>query len=149
MQVMLVEDEDHKVADIKKYLVERYQGNLKLTLAKGVREAVKLVYGNSFDLIVLDMNLPTFSERGVRGGLQQPVGGIEVIRALHELGKKPKLIIITQFPDILLNGESVPLLRVASGIAKHYHLEVTAAILYSYKASEWEQFFRDALRKLT
>ncbi|AUW47509.1 response regulator [Rhizobium leguminosarum] len=144
MKVLLVEDEEHKTVDLKNRLRVHGVADSDLTFAQSVREAVLAVVTTTFDLVVLDMALPTFSK--VRpdeggGGLAQAVGGVEVLRAMQASGKRAAIIIVTQYPDIILNGEKVKLQNVAKIISQRYEQNVLGGVLYSFNTPKWEAAF--------
>lgn len=149
MRVMLVEDEPHKIADLESRLRAMNGPDPEVVVVRSVRDAVLYVHQSRFDLIVLDMALPTFSGKGATGGVQQAVGGIEVLRALQELGLSSRVIVVTQYPDMIINGEVIPLHDIARYVKRRYGQAVIGAVLYSYKASEWEEEFKRALEAIT
>lgn len=145
MRVLLVEDEEHKTTDLLNRLKQSTVTNKnEPVVAKSVREAVLKVLSFNFDLIVLDMALPTFSgsarEEG-GGGVSQAIGGIEVLRALQSSGKKTSIIVVTQYPEITVSGERLKLSQVSKVVSKRYGQNVLGAVLYSFKTPEWEANF--------
>lgn len=147
MRVLVLEDEDHKVKDLTARLMENDVREDHIIVCGGVTDGVLTVGEMDFDLVVLDMALPTFSDKtGGRavGGLAQAVGGIEVLRTLHALGKRFKVIVVTQYPDIIVSGLRVKLANVGKVLSEKYDQRVLGAVLYSYKSQEWASAF-DAL----
>jgi ActR/RegA family two-component response regulator len=145
MKVLLVEDEEHKTTDLLNRLMDSAVTNdSEPVVAKSVREAVLAVLSDNFDLIVLDMALPTFSgsarEEG-GGGVSQAIGGIEVLRALQSSGKKSRIIVVTQYPEIAVSGDRVKLSQISKVVSKRYGQNVLGAVLYSFKTPEWEANF--------
>jgi CheY-like chemotaxis protein len=149
VKVLLVEDEEHKSMDLRKR-IEAVLENPRLTIKGGVRDAVIAVAVENFELIVLDMALPTFDGRArkVSGGEAQVVGGLEVLRALHATGKSTKVIIVTQYPDVVLGGNKVRLNQLPKTIAQKYNQDVLGAILYSFNSPQWEATFDSILGKI-
>ncbi|MER8406825.1 hypothetical protein [Mesorhizobium sp. M0768] len=147
--LLLVEDEEHKTNDLLRRL--EVAGFGKPTVATGVRDAVLAVMQRPFDLIVLDMALPTFAKGEVAsaGGVAQSMGGIEILRALKSSGAKANLIIVTQYPEILINGEKIRLSALPRLLTARYGQNVLGSILYSFKTPEWEKSFDAALWRLT
>lgn len=147
MNVLLVEDEGHKTTDLTKRISAAGVLERDLIIAQGVREAVLQVISMNFDLIVLDMALPTFSKNGSGGGdggLAQAVGGIEVLRALKACGRRARIIIVTQYPDVIIGGERIKLPQIGKVVSAKYEQIVVGSILYSYNSPSWEATF-DAL----
>ncbi|WP_132665582.1 response regulator [Rhizobium sp. PP-CC-3G-465] len=142
MRVLLVEDEEHKQNDLINRLYKNGVRQDQLTVAQGVREAVIEAELQNFDLIVLDMALPTHSKAS--GSVAQAVGGVEVLRTLQALGRRSAIIIVTQYPDVIVNGQKVKLQNVAKVLSARYEQEILGGILYSFNMPKWEASF-DAL----
>lgn len=149
MKVLLIEDEEHKANDLIRLLLARGVSPSDLTRAIGVRQAVLQATESAYDLVVVDMALPTFSSAGDSGGgTAQAVGGIEVLRALSNSSVSTKIIIVTQYPDIIVGGNRVRLHQAARVLSTKYRQEVLGAVLYSYKTPEWEAAFDALLGKI-
>jgi CheY-like chemotaxis protein len=149
MKVLLIEDEEHKANDLVSRLLANGISREDLVLVSGVRQAVLNVTQEHYDLIVVDMALPTFSN-GVEdssGGAAQAVGGLEVLRALSAAGASAKIIIVTQYPEIILGGNKLKLHQAARVLSSKYKQEVLGAVLYSYKTAEWGAAFDSLLGK--
>lgn len=136
-KVLLIEDEIHKREELAAYLNEFGGAELEISIADSVRSAVKAVTGTNYDLIVLDMALPTFTveEGSVDGGLDQALGGVEILRTLKFLGKRQRIVIVTQYPDITLDGKRVKLNSARSALEKKYGQSIEGAVLYKYRSS--------------
>jgi CheY-like chemotaxis protein len=147
MKVLLIEDEEHKANDLTARLLAKGVLHRDLMRVSGVRQAVLEVTNQNFDLIIVDMALPTFSssrEDSGGGGAAQAVGGIEILRALWLAGVTTKIIIVTQYPDVIIGGNRVRLHQAARVLSNKYKQDVLGAVLYSYKTPEWGAAF-DAL----
>ncbi|MGN6142121.1 MAG: hypothetical protein ACTHOP_00875 [Mesorhizobium sp.] len=144
MRVLVVEDEEHKSNDLIAQLNKNGVDIQTITLANSVREAVLAVTQDAYDLIVLDMALPTFSkgaETDQVGGLAQSSGGIEVLRTLQASGVQAKIIIVTQYPEIIINGASAKQTQVAGIVSRRYGQIVLGTVIYSFNTPEWGRNF--------
>ena len=144
MKVLLLEDEEHKANDLTARLLANGVERRELIHVVGVRPAVLHVTQSVFDLVVVDMALPTFSssnEDSSAGGAAQAAGGIEILRALLSSNVSTKIIIVTQYPDIIIGGKRVRLNQAARVLSDKYKQNVLGAVLYSYKTPEWETSF--------
>jgi CheY-like chemotaxis protein len=150
MKVLLIEDEEHKAKDLTARLRAAGIAAGDTMQVGGVRQAVLKVTEAIFNLVIVDMALPTFSDStdNISGGTAQAVGGIEVLRALSVAGVSTKIIIVTQYPDIIVGGDRVKLSQAARVLSKKYNQEVLGAVLYSYKTPEWEAAFDALLGKV-
>lgn len=150
MKVLLIEDEQHKANDLTSKILKNGVAPDGLKTVRGVRQAVLEVSSSHYDLIVLDMALPTFADGGIDGsggGTAQALGGIEILRALSLMGGATKVIIVTQYPEIILGGSRVKLNQAGKLISKKYGQDVLGAVLYSYNTPEWENAFDALMRK--
>ena len=136
-QVLLVEDEIHKKEELAGYLNEFLGNDLCLDVADSVREAVFAVTNVDYDLIILDMALPTFTagKDSFDGGIDQALGGVEVLRTLKAIGKRNNVVIVTQYPDISIGGKRVKLKAAQSVLEKKYGQIVRGTVLYKYKST--------------
>lgn len=149
-QVLLVEDEVHKREELSTYLSEFISLEKSIDVVDSVREAVLAVGRKDYDLMVLDMALPTFTikEGVLDGGLDQALGGVEVLRTLKLLGKSIKVIIVTQYPDISLDGKRMKLKAAQAALTKKYNQDIRGAVLYKYKSSANRSKMKNILDKI-
>lgn len=146
MKILLVEDEVHKRDEIKQCVHEVYGSYPEIV--DGVSSAVLQVMKEDYNLIILDMALSTFgdsAEDKIKGH-DQAQGGIEVLRALKQVKKTAKIIIVTQYPDFYIGGNKVKLKNSPSIIREKYNQEVLGAILYHYKSKATLQRITSILR---
>lgn len=136
-KVILIEDEVHKRDELYLYLDEFIALEKNIDIVQSVRQAILAVETVDYDLIILDMALPTFTvQEGVLdGGLDQALGGVEILRSLKMLGKRSKVVIVTQYPDISLGGKRVKLRQAQMALSKMYNQDVIGAVLYAYKST--------------
>lgn len=150
MRVLLIEDEQHKVSDLIAHLYKHGATPDNLQIVGGVREAVLAVVEGEFDLIVLDMALPTFAGRGADGsggGVAQAIGGVEVLRMLKVSKKSPRIIIVTQYPEIIIDGVKIRLNQAGKVLSAKYGQNVLGAVLYSYSTAAWANQFDSLVRR--
>lgn len=133
MRILLVEDETHKRDELIKCVEEVYLSPPEVV--DSVSSAVLRVIDESYDLIILDMALPTFSDStdDKKKGHDQAEGGIEILRALKASKKTTKIIIVTQYPDFGIGGTRVKLKDSPRVIKEKYKQDVIGAVLYHYK----------------
>lgn len=148
MKVLLVEDEVHKREEMKQCVQDVY--GIHPEIVDGVSSAVITVIKEDYDLIILDMALPTFGEgaEDKKKGHDQAQGGIEVLRALKQAKKTAKIIIVTQYPDFYIGAIKVKLKDSPKIISNKYSQDVIGAILYNYKSKATLQRVMSILRSI-
>ena len=106
-------------------------GNSSITVVKSVQGAVSAIANERFDFILLDMSLPTHDLKpGGGAGTSLLSGGLEVIMDLSLLGRRERVIVLTQYPEIEIEGELVPLDRVQAILDEMFEVVIDSVILY-------------------
>jgi CheY-like chemotaxis protein len=146
MRILLVEDEEHKRDEIIQYVHQVY--DFSPDVVDGVRSAIMQIMEEDYDLIILDMALPTFGGNAADNnkGHDQAQGGIEVLRVLKLEKKSTKIIIVTQYPDFYIGGIKVKLKDSPKIIFDKYNQKVIGAVLYHYKSKTTQQRITSILR---
>ena len=149
-RVLLIEDESHKRDELTSYLKEFLFSEKEIDVVESVREAVISVIENEYDLIVLDMALPTYSisDDSTDGGQDQDLGGVEVLRTLKLHGKSTNVIIVSQFSDIKLDEKRIKLNAAKALLKRKYGQTIRGAVLYKYKSPINRIKISNLLRKM-
>ena len=97
MNVLLVEDDEHKMNDIIAYL-ESLRKKIQTTQARSVESGVQAAVDSPFDLILLDMTIPNFDiTENSDGGKSYKNGGEIVVKELLDEAICFRCAIITQY----------------------------------------------------
>jgi CheY-like chemotaxis protein len=124
--------------------------DVAITHVDSVRDAVMEVGAQTYSLIVLDMALPTFSTStgSSADGLDQALGGVEVLRALKSKSIKASVIIITQHPHITVGGKTLKLGDAAPLLSARYDQHIVGSFIYKYKSPSNQSKLVSLLRKM-
>ena len=137
MIALIVEDDEYKASDIAR-AVEESVDPVTLHRAGSVTSALRKITQQRFDLVLLDMSLPTFDLSGPGGGgSPQGQGGLEVLRLAKRQEHKSRFVVITQYPDIELDGVESPLAVAAGRLSHRFGVEVVKCILYQFDDDSW------------
>jgi CheY-like chemotaxis protein len=148
LRILIVEDEEHKLQDLRKAL-EPFASACEVHEVTSVDRAVVTVEESDWNVIVLDILLPNFSGEEEGTGFAQATGGLEVVRALQHASKfETRVIVVTQYPEVIINGESVPLGKLARRLNEQYGIKDAIAIVYSYDQEQWINELRAAFEGL-
>lgn len=146
MRVLIVEDDPHKLnklsTEISKFSV--LQDTKKVT---SLQEAMAAVSSSTFDLVVLDMAIP--SHTGGLGGIDvysQPVGGLDILLYLSVNDIPAKVIIVTQYPTVEYNQQHIPLHDLKNELSRDSVENVVDVIFFS-EDNDWKEPFNRALRR--
>lgn len=97
MQILLIEDNSNKLKQIKRVLTEIYPES-NIEEAYSFNSGVRKVYENKWNLIILDMSLPTYDFTHTEsGGDKKPVAGKNIMKRMLNRKIIVPVVIITQF----------------------------------------------------
>lgn len=143
VRVLIVEDDQFKLEDI----VRSFFSDSAPDIAKSVRDAVRSVSSTTYQLVVLDMALPTFEARGKSGsGSAQAQGGIDVLRTLGRAKLNSKVIILSQYPNLEFQGETVRLVEARTVLNDKYNVNIIGAVVYDLEDPAWKTEFGAILK---
>jgi len=137
--ILIVEDDTFKYDRIiacLKNLPERPA----VKVARSVQAAVALMNEMRFDFILLDMSLPSHDLKpGGGAGSSLLSGGLEVIMELSFLERSDCVIVITQYPEVEIEGELVSIASAHATLRKLFSANIEAVILYRHESNDWER----------
>jgi CheY-like chemotaxis protein len=145
LNFLIVEDDEFKEKILCDFL-EGVLGPIAIQSCKSLVEAIDSVNRDVFDLIFLDMAIP--SHPIVSGGgapMSFLTGGIEVLLELNALNRKDPCLIVTQYPEIEISGEFYPVSESAAAIKEKLDCEVIACVEFAEGSSSWEKEIKRVL----
>jgi CheY-like chemotaxis protein len=149
MKILLIEDDEFKASDIAKVLADTLP-DATVQRAMSVTSALRAINGEKYSLVILDMSLPTFELTGPGGGgSPQGQGGLEVLRLARRLNNMSPFIILTQYPDIEIDGRDVPLAAASKALRGQFKIDVKMCLLYEFDGDAWREPFRECLSTIS
>ncbi len=146
IEVLLVEDDPYKEKGLREAMLEILH-EPKTALATSVQTAVTAIRLRSYKLVVLDMALPSH-DRSLGNGnpRQMPSGGLEVLLNLNEKKRPDAVIIVTQYPEIEINNQLVPIDQVPIFLSAFLDVQLKGVIFYDEFDPGWRKEFQTILR---
>lgn len=105
MKILLIEDDKYKCEDVKSN-IESCFSDILVDTVKSYKEGVmNSLYGN-YDLLLIDMTLPTYDSESVSiQGDSLKNGGEMIVNEVYDEGKLVKIAIVTQYETF--DGETL------------------------------------------
>lgn len=141
MRILIVEDNLNKLKQIRDLLEKKYLG-CEVHETYAFNSGVKMVLNDNWDLVVLDMSLPTYNITHTEGGGdKKPVAGKNIMKRM--LNKKifSPVVVITQFETF--DDDKISLESLNEEFAKQYD-QIWKGTIY-YGSDEWAEEFERLL----
>ncbi|MFW9710790.1 response regulator [Vibrio parahaemolyticus] len=146
--ILIIEDDSFKADSLFQFLVG-YYSDPEIKVAGSLAEAINIVNSDVFDLILVDMALP--SHPSVIGGgapTSLLTGGIDVLLELNYLERNDPCIVVTQYPDIDISGKFYDLAQAKVEFKSQLGCDVMACIEYKEGESSWQEHLKTILDDL-
>jgi ActR/RegA family two-component response regulator len=142
--VLIVEDDTFKMERLERCVVE--VTSLRPRQAVSVQQAVQALRTSNFDLVVLDMALPSHTvQAGQSPATSLLTGGLEVIMEVAFGNRTEKIVVVTQFPEIDIDDTSYPLDEAHVALIGLFGDRVIAVIQYESGGTAWEAQLQSVL----
>ncbi len=137
MKILLVEDEDPKREHIQSFIDKHFLSSV-VEIARSVRSAVDILRVVKFDLILLDMSLPTFDiDATESGGRPLGSGGIEVMSYMEILEVESPVIVVTAYEAFSNNGKVVDLSDLKQELITNFPNIFIGLVYYNAISGKW------------
>ncbi|HFF5336572.1 TPA: response regulator, partial [Acinetobacter baumannii] len=119
--------------------INLHMSNINIEIATNLQCAITKVNNSLFDLILIDMAIPSHP---IHSGTGSPInllnGGLQVILELQYLKRSDNCIVLTQYPDIEICGEYFPVKNASINIKELLDCTVLDCIQYSEDSTTWK-----------
>lgn len=141
-KILLVDDDDYKITNIKSILEgeAEYIICVENALNPGLRRLMK----EKFDLILLDMSMPTFQKSESRNF--NSFGGIDFLKEMQRKKNQTPVIIVTQY-EIFGEGVSRKTSEMIHEECKSLFENYVGIVIYSSTKNTWKEELLCAIGK--
>ena len=135
MKILIIEDDKNKSSQIIERLNSQYS-NLTFSEKRSFQQGIKSLRNSSFDLLLLDMTLPTFDIDTNRGGGKiRNFAGMEILEEMLQREINLKTIIITQYESF--GEEQITISQMRTILKEKYNKNFIEIIYYSSSSKSW------------
>ncbi|MGI2225065.1 hypothetical protein [Shewanella frigidimarina] len=140
MIILIVEDDNFKYSEIKKFITENGISEKDIIEKVAVADTIRYINDNTPDKIILDMSLPSHvAKLGEGTSLALPSGGMEIIRELSYLKKTNiPIIILTQYPQVQINNDYHSIQEVENVIKEKFKLTHLIVESFDSENNQWK-----------
>lgn len=147
-KIILVEDDKKKIQDIREYLEDEYQYK-ELVVKESYQSGLREILNGDFDLLLLDMSIPTW-DKSVEsvGGDYQKFGGYMIMKELKRKSKLLPTILISMFDDFGESDRSITLTQIDEILKEEYPDFYLGAVFYSSGQTGWKSNLKTFIKDL-
>ncbi|MCZ8437131.1 response regulator [Achromobacter xylosoxidans] len=136
-KVLIVEDDEYKLESVQDCLAQF--GDVEVVVCRSFTSAAKQIKRTTFDLILLDMSLPTFDGGGASDeGEAQGLGGKRLIRLCDEYGTLCETILVTQFANYEDFGKISSVEELAGELTGILKGKFVGVVRYNRASTDWK-----------
>jgi CheY-like chemotaxis protein len=146
MKILVVDDYEEKLNEIEKFLLSEFS-NIQVSKTRSYQSGLKEILTKEFNLILLDMSMPTYDiSKGEKGGQKKPFAGKEILRQMQRKNISVPVIIITQFKTFGESPKSLSLqeLNIELNQFKNY----IDTVFYVYGNIAWNKDLKRIIDEL-
>ena len=123
---------------------------MEIEEAKSVNASLRLLHQSSpYDLVILDMSLPTF-DVGPResGGRPEGFGGREIMHYIFNSSPHTPVLVVTQFEKFGEGSNEVDLLTLTGQLQNDFPGMMRSLIYYNAASDKWMQELECVIKEL-
>lgn len=137
--ILLVEDNNHKRDRIASFLQEFFP-EWNVVQANSFTEGSRAVLERSFQIILMDMSLPTYAKTGNdSGGRFRTFGGREIARKALRKDAKVRILFVTQYEAFSDQGASKSLESIDSELKAECGARYAGLVHFDSSKTIWKE----------
>jgi CheY-like chemotaxis protein len=147
-RLLLIEDDENKVKQLVECLME-LSNDFDIHRAASVRSATSKLNSDNYDIVLLDMSMPTFDVgTDDDSGRPQIYGGRVVLKQMQRRSIQTPVILVTQFDRFGIEEGSKTLRELSDELAKSHPEVFRGSVYYNATLDSWKTELRALLREI-
>jgi ActR/RegA family two-component response regulator len=149
LRCLIVEDDPYKMDGIRAHIKKVLGNRVETVECQALSSATSLLSSSKFDFAILDMSIHSH-ELKAGAGSPYPLssGGLDVLFEIVYSCSTMPCIIITQYPDIEIEGAPVPVEMAKQEIFEKFDIRVAGCIRYVEDDNRWKDDLSAILEQL-
>jgi DNA-binding NarL/FixJ family response regulator len=143
--ILLIEDDHKKMDDIKSFVESKFP-DMQLTIKQSYQSGLRTIIQDKFDLLLLDMSLPTWKSIELEDmGSFEKFGGVNIMKEMQRRKIIVKTILITMFDDFGEGDSSITLPQIDEYLRSDFSNFYLGYIFYNSRSTDWTEKLRTYL----
>ncbi|MBX3490325.1 hypothetical protein [Parvibaculum sp.] len=148
MKILVIEDDRVKSGRLRSFLKQIYPEIIP-TIERSYQTGLARVETEPFDLVLLDMTLPTFNATPARRiGRPRPLGGYEILRKMRRKNIVSKVIVVSALGGFGTGDSSFTFEELAQKCEAEFPEIFVGAVFFSQTNSKWERQLHSLVRSV-
>lgn len=136
---LLIEDDSNKSKQIIDFIEENFINSTTI-LKRSYQSGLKELNINKYDLVLLDMQLPTFDIKSGEDGYKfRKLAGVDILKELKRKKKECKIIIVTQFETFGEGEFYIELEDLKRNLKNEYKDLYIDTVYYNAGQTKWKE----------
>lgn len=149
MNLLIIEDDPNKAKNLEDFLIEGYPEH-SIKLRHSYQSGLKALFEGDFNLVLLDMQLPTFDVKsGEDGHKFRKMAGVDILNEIKRKNRSSRVIIVTQFETFGEGEYFIDLNDLKKELKKNFPTLYVDTIFYDAKFSTWRELLRRTIDDIT
>jgi len=148
MKILIIEDDQNKLEQLSSFVNEEFAVH---TVGKALsyRNGLAAVLSADWDIVLLDMQLPTYDKSPTEsGGRQRALAGEQILRKMGLRGVQTAAIVVTQFEKFGDLGSAISLKQLVNRLEEANYPNYRGTVYYNAKISDWKSELRDLITRV-
>jgi ActR/RegA family two-component response regulator len=148
LKILIIEDDQFKLDSVTRFIKNELNRPVEISFCTALSTALHALKENKYHVVIIDMSLP--SHPPVAGqGSPMPLlsGGLDIIFEIDALGYNCTSIVLTQYPELEIDGAFIPISEAAEEIAIKFGIHIHACLQYFEDSFEWKHTIKKILGK--
>ena len=138
MKILIIEDDQNKLQNLMNFIKQNYS-QTEITGKKSYHSGLTEVFEKKYDLIILDMSMPTYDiTPSEPGGRPRAFAGREVLLQMRRKGIVTPIIVVTQFETFGENEDRMSLEQLRQQLKNLEKDRFNETIYYNSASDEWK-----------
>lgn len=149
MNVLIAEDSEEKKEDLISFFSEEYP-KFKIDISASFKETVQKVEDNNYDLLILDMTMPTKSANTSKFQTKaRTLAGRDVLSTLQFYSiDNIKCIVFSQFSEFGKKGEVETLDEIYHDLLGNHRDILLGCVKYEAASQHWRERLKILIREI-
>jgi DNA-binding NarL/FixJ family response regulator len=138
MNIIIIEDNEFKRKKLYDFLID-LESIKTIDTAFSYSSGLNKCLNNNYDLLILDMSMPTYDKSTLEtGGRFRTYGGKEILRQLKRKNKSKPFIVVSQYPKFSENEETLSLEEIGNSLFELFPIDYLGLVFYDTSSAVWK-----------